>query len=68
MQIRVTEQPHSYHLVTVEREKVGEQPRWLFLDEKEQIMQEIYAPGEDGEADNKDAPAEPGAGAKTAGD
>jgi hypothetical protein len=52
----------------VEREKVGEQPRWLFLDEKEQIMQEIYSPGEDGEADNKAALAEPGAGAKTAGD
>ncbi len=68
VQIRVIEQPHSYHLVTVEREKVGEQPRWLFLDEKEQIMQEIYSPGEDGEADNKAALAEPGAGAKTAGD
>lgn len=50
VQVRVAEQPHGYHLVTVEREKVGEQGRWLFLDRKEQIMHEIILPAEDEEA------------------
>jgi hypothetical protein len=48
VQVRVSEQPYSYHLITVEREKVGEQTRWLFLDEKDRIMYEILLPEDDG--------------------
>ncbi|NLA12173.1 MAG: hypothetical protein GX883_08620 [Firmicutes bacterium] len=69
VQVRVLAQPHSYHLVTVEREKVGEQPRWLFLDEKEQIMDEIFSPGEESGAGSKAALADPPqSGGETAGD
>ena len=51
VQVRVAEEPFSYHLVTVEREKVGERTRWLFLDEKDQIIRELRLPDEeDGEA------------------
>lgn len=50
VQVRVAEKPFSYHLVTVEREKVGEQTRWLFLDEQDRIMHEILLPEEPGEA------------------
>lgn len=66
VQVKVADQPHSYHLVTVEREKVGEQPRWLFLDDKEQIIEEIFLPAEGSEAESKAALADPleqGAGA-----
>jgi hypothetical protein len=69
VQVRVDEQPYSYHLITVEREKIGEQTRWLFLDEKDRIMHEILLPGEDGEAQSDAAPAEPsGPDAESAGD
>ncbi|HOA35047.1 MAG TPA: hypothetical protein PKV91_01110 [Bacillota bacterium] len=52
VQVKVAEQPNSYHLVTVEREKIGEQARWLFLDDNDRILHEILIPGEDGEAQN----------------
>lgn len=56
VQVRVTEEPYSYHLVTVEREKVGEQTHWLFLGEKEQIMHEIILPDEEtGETQNRES-------------
>ena len=58
VQVKVAEQPNSYHLVTVEREKIGEQARWLFLDENDRILHEILMPGEEGEAQDNAGPAE----------
>lgn len=46
VQVRVTSQPRSYHVVTVEREKVGELSRWIFLDETDNILQEVVLPAE----------------------
>jgi len=48
VQVRVVSDPRAYHLVTVEREKVGELSRWLFLDEADQILYEMtIAPAEE---------------------
>ncbi len=41
VQVRVVKEPRSYHVVTVEREKVGELSRWLFLDEEDRILEEV---------------------------
>ncbi len=58
VQVRVSEEPFSYHLITLEREKIGEQTRWLFLDEKDQIIREIRLPDGNG-ALQDEAPSEP---------
>ncbi len=50
VQVKVSGQPSSYHLVTVEREKVGEQTHWLFLDDKDQIVHELLLTDEESEA------------------
>lgn len=47
VQVKIGERPHSYHLVTLEREKVGEKTHWLFLDDRDQILHEITLPGEE---------------------
>ena len=48
VQVRVSPQPQSYHVITVERDKVGERSRWLFLGEADEILQEVIIPhGED---------------------
>lgn len=59
VQVRVSEEPYSYHLITLEREKVGEQTRWLFLDEKDQIIREILLPGEEGVPPEETPPESP---------
>ena len=58
VQVKVVEQPNSYHLVTIEREKIGEAARWLFLDDNDRILQEILLPGEEGEPQESAGPAE----------
>lgn len=53
VQVRVVSQPRTYHVITVEREKVGEQSRWLFIDEEDQILQEVLiAPEGEQEVDS----------------
>ncbi len=50
VQVKVSEQPYGYHLVTVEREKVGEQTCWLFLDDEDRIVHEVLLPGDEAAA------------------
>ncbi|NLA26429.1 MAG: hypothetical protein GX878_03445 [Firmicutes bacterium] len=45
VQVRVSEHPYSYHLITLDREKLGEQTCWLFLDDEDRIMHEVLLPG-----------------------
>ena len=69
VQVRVAEDPFSYHLVTVERDKVGEQTRWLFLDEEDQIIRELsLSNGEEKEAPDSSDTGQPGAEAAGEGD
>lgn len=45
-QVKVSAQPGIYHVVTVDRERVGEQSRWLFLDEEDRVLKELVVPEE----------------------
>ncbi|MBS3943122.1 MAG: hypothetical protein KGZ32_02595 [Dethiobacter sp.] len=50
VQVRMVSQPRTYHVITVEREKIGDRSRWLFLDENDQILHEVMIPpAEEGE-------------------
>lgn len=44
VQVSVAHAPNLYHVVTVEREQVGERSRWIFLDEDDRILQEVVLP------------------------
>jgi hypothetical protein len=44
VQVRVATKPRSYHVVTLERDKVGVKTRWLFLDEADRILYEVVLP------------------------
>ncbi len=41
VQVKVQQDPSVYHVVTVEREEIGELSRWIFLDEADRILQEV---------------------------
>ncbi len=41
VQVKISSQSGAYHVVTVDRESVGEQSRWLFLDEEDRILEEV---------------------------
>ncbi len=41
VQVRVEHRPRSYHIVTVERERLGEGSRWLFLDSEDRVLDEV---------------------------
>jgi hypothetical protein len=51
VQVRVTAKPRFYHVVTVERDKVGVNTRWLFLDEADRILHEVVLPPPEPEPD-----------------
>ncbi len=44
VQVRVEQRPRSYHVVTVERERLGEGSRWLFLDPEDRVLEEVVLP------------------------
>ncbi|HOB86318.1 MAG TPA: hypothetical protein PKO38_01350 [Bacillota bacterium] len=50
VQVRVESIPRAYHVVTVEREKIGPRSSWLFLDENDQILAEVALPSPEEEA------------------
>jgi hypothetical protein len=41
VQVRVNPQPRAFHVVTVERDHVGLNTRWLFLDGLDRILHEV---------------------------
>ena len=44
VQIRVVPKQGAYHVVTVERDRLGEQTRWLFIDEEDRVLEEVVIP------------------------
>ncbi len=44
IQVQVSPHPQAYHVVTVEREKVGAQSVWLFVDPDNQVLAELTIP------------------------
>lgn len=41
VQVLVEHRPRSYHVVTVEREYLGEGSCWLFLDSEDRVLEEV---------------------------
>lgn len=44
VQVRVENRPRSYHVITVERERLGNGSRWIFLDSEDRILDEVVLP------------------------
>lgn len=55
VQVRVQPQTRSYHVITVERQEIGDQARWLFLDPDDHILAEIYVPQESPDVEQTEA-------------
>ncbi len=44
VRVQVSPQPQSYHVVTVEREKIGTKSVWQFVDPGNQVLTELTVP------------------------
>lgn len=44
IQVQVSAQPQAYHVVTVEKEKVGASSVWQFIDQENQVLAELTVP------------------------
>ncbi len=50
VRVQVSPLPQSYHVVTVERDKVGAKSVWLFVDLQDQVLSELTIPAVAGPA------------------